>query len=143
MWASIANVSFALTPGCCRIAACISACWPTRHAPRRPGAWRVGQHTTRGPVHRGALAWRAAVHGGRSMERWACRQLVKAHSPRAMVELVVQVQRRVDQCQMGERLREVALLATGEPDLLGEQAHMVGIGRHLLKGEARLLKTAR
>src|SRR5215217_1485300 len=41
---------------------------------------------------------------------------------RRVVELVVELDRRVDEGQMRERLGEVAELLTGEADLLGEQA---------------------
>jgi hypothetical protein len=43
------------------------------------------------------------------------------------VELVVEVDRRVDERQVAERLREVAELLAGEPDLLGVQAERVGV----------------
>src|SRR4051794_30879056 len=46
----------------------------------------------------------------------------------AAVERRVQGDRRVDEGQVGERLREVADLLPGQGDLLGEQAHVVGVG---------------
>src|ERR1700685_4174144 len=57
----------------------------------------------------------------------------------AVVELVVEVDGRVDQGQVAERLREVAELLAGDADLLGVQAHVVGVGMHLLEGELGLL----
>src|SRR6266550_8854872 len=57
-----------------------------------------------------------------------------------VVELVVEVDRGVDQGQVAERLREVAELLTGAADLLGKQAQMVGVSEHLLEDQPRLVK---
>src|SRR5260370_31035179 len=49
-------------------------------------------------------------------------QLIEADASFAVVKLIVKVHRRIDQGQVSERLREVPLLATGGPDLLGKEA---------------------
>src|SRR5690242_1784841 len=41
---------------------------------------------------------------------------------------------------MGERLWEVAERLAGRPDLLGVEAEVVGIGQHLLEGQAGLVQ---
>src|SRR6185437_4764823 len=69
--------------------------------------------------------------------------MIEVHSSGSMVELVIQVQRGIDQRQMGEGLREVPLLLAGQADLLREQAQVVGIGRHLLESETRLFEPTR
>jgi hypothetical protein len=51
----------------------------------------------------------------------------------AVVELGVQVERRVDVCQVAERLREVAQSLAGQPDLLRLEAKVVGVSAHLLQ----------
>src|SRR5215218_8418845 len=51
----------------------------------------------------------------------------------AVVELGVQVERRVDVRQVAERLREVAQSLAGQPDLLGIESQVVGVSAHLLK----------
>src|SRR5215831_1982297 len=50
-----------------------------------------------------------------------------------VVELVVEVDRGVDQGKVAERLGEVAELFPGQADLLREQAQVVGVGAHLLE----------
>ena len=50
-----------------------------------------------------------------------------------MVELAVEVDRRADQRQVAEGLREVPQLLAGTADLLGVQAEVVGVGMHLLE----------
>src|SRR3712207_706979 len=50
-----------------------------------------------------------------------------------VIELEVQVEGCVDECQVAERLREVAQLLAGEPDLLGVETEVVGVRAHLLK----------
>src|SRR6201987_4876319 len=56
------------------------------------------------------------------------------------VELAVQVDGGADQRQVTEGLREVAELAAGGVDLLGEQAQVVGVGEHLLEHQPGLLQ---
>src|SRR5260370_25778060 len=70
-------------------------------------------------------------------------QLIEADASDAMVKLIVKVQRRIDQCQVRECLREVTLLPTGGPDLLGKEAKVISISSHLLEGETRFLKPTR
>src|SRR5260221_8958338 len=70
-------------------------------------------------------------------------QLIEADASLAMVKLIVKVHRRIDQCQVSECLREVTLLPTGGPDLLGKEAEVISIGSHLLEGETRFLKPTR
>src|SRR5215467_15995742 len=53
-----------------------------------------------------------------------------------VVELVVEVDRRVDQRQVAERLREVAELLGGWADLLRVQAQAIGVGEHFLEDQA-------
>src|SRR5262249_17118835 len=67
-------------------------------------------------------------------------QPLEIHPPGAMVELVVQVHRRVDEREVGECLREVPLLPTGESNLLREQAQVVGVGIHFLEREPCFLQ---
>src|SRR4029453_7120223 len=57
------------------------------------------------------------------------------HLSGAVVELIIEIDRVVDQREVRERLREVSELLTGEPDLLGEEPDVVGIGEHLLEHE--------
>src|SRR5436309_11218957 len=59
-----------------------------------------------------------------------------------LVELRVEVDRRVDHREERERLREVAELFSGRPDLLGEQAEVVRVRQHLLEREASVLEAA-
>src|SRR3954463_2044535 len=54
----------------------------------------------------------------------------------------VQACRGIDEGQMGERLREVADLLTGQGDLHGVETDMVGVGEHLLEGRPRVLDAA-
>src|SRR5215469_2196469 len=56
-------------------------------------------------------------------------------------ERAVEVERGADQRQVGEGLREVALLLAGTADLLGVQAQVVGVGEHLLEGQPCLVKS--
>jgi hypothetical protein len=51
-----------------------------------------------------------------------------------VVKLEVQVERRVDERQVAERLREVAQLFACEPYLLGIETEVVSVRAHLLKG---------
>src|SRR5215471_17406772 len=66
----------------------------------------------------------------------------EARCPRSVVELVVEVDRCVDQRQVAERLREVAELLARRPDLLREQAQVVGVREHLLEDQAGFLQAA-
>jgi len=50
-------------------------------------------------------------------------------------EGAVEIEGGADQRQVGEGLREVALLLTSTADLLGVQAQVVGISEHLLEGQ--------
>ena len=50
-----------------------------------------------------------------------------------MVELVVEVDRGVDQREVAERLWEVAELLASGSDLLGKQPYRVGVRHHLLE----------
>ena len=56
-----------------------------------------------------------------------------------LAEGAVEVERGADQRQVGECLREVALLVAGAADLLGVQAEVVGVGEHLLEGQPRVV----
>lgn len=49
-----------------------------------------------------------------------------------VIELEVQVGDRVDERQVAERLREVAQLLAGQPDLLRVEIRVVGVRAHLL-----------
>src|SRR5215469_5151554 len=51
----------------------------------------------------------------------------------AVVKLVVEIDRGVDQGEVAEGLREVPELLAGDPDFLGVQPEVVGIGLHLLE----------
>src|SRR6266542_184551 len=53
--------------------------------------------------------------------------------PVGAVQPAVQADRRVDEGEVGERLREVADLLAGERDLLRVQAQVVRVGQHLLE----------
>src|SRR5262249_19544705 len=64
------------------------------------------------------------------------------HRPRTVVQLVVEVDRCIDQRQVAERLREVAKLLAGRTDLLREKAQVVSVGQHLLADQAPFLQTA-
>src|SRR6476620_10973641 len=55
----------------------------------------------------------------------------------------VEVDRGADQREVGEGLGEVALLLAGAADLLGVEAHVVGVGEHLLEGQPRLVQASR
>src|SRR5438093_7696255 len=59
-----------------------------------------------------------------------------------VVELVVEVDRGVDQGQVAERLREVAELLPGQADLFRKQAQVVGVGVHLLEHQLGLAEPA-
>lgn len=50
--------------------------------------------------------------------------------------------RGADQREVRQGLREVAQQLARCADLLGVQAEVVGVGEHLLKGQARLVETA-
>src|SRR5690606_16917198 len=67
----------------------------------------------------------------------------RAQGLAGVVELVVEVQRRGDQRQVGERLGEVADLLAGRVDLLRVHAEVVAVGEHLGEGEARVLDPPR
>src|SRR5215469_673812 len=56
---------------------------------------------------------------------------------------LIDTQTRANQGQMGKSLREVPQCFPGGCDLLGVQAHMIGIGQHMLQGEPRLLQATR
>jgi hypothetical protein len=60
-----------------------------------------------------------------------------------VVELVVEVDRGVDQGQVTERLREVAELLAGAADFLGVQPKMVRVGMHFLERYAGVLEPSR
>src|SRR2546421_8097137 len=60
----------------------------------------------------------------------------------AVVELVVEVHRRVDQREVRERLREVPELFSGQADLLREETHVVGMCEHLLENQPRIFEPA-
>src|SRR5215467_7795895 len=59
-----------------------------------------------------------------------------------VVELIVEVDRGVDQRQVAERLREVAELLPGAADLLGVEAQMVGVGMHFFERQSRVVQPA-
>src|SRR3954469_9383750 len=59
-----------------------------------------------------------------------------------LVEGRVQGERRVDQRQVGERLREVADLLAGEGDLLGVEPHVGGVGEHVLQRRPGVVQPA-
>src|SRR5262249_38699119 len=55
------------------------------------------------------------------------------------LQSTVQVKRGADQSHVRERLREVAQRLARRSCLLGVQPQVVGVGKHLLENEARLL----
>src|SRR6478752_10390359 len=55
---------------------------------------------------------------------------------------LVEADRRIDERQVGERLREVADLLAGQGDLLGVQARVVAVGEHLLESGPRVVQPA-
>src|SRR5438105_12702632 len=67
------------------------------------------------------------------------RRQVQAAGPGPVVQLMVEIDGRVDQPEVGERLREVAQLLPGGPDLLPVQSKVVGVGQHLVEGQPGLV----
>src|SRR4051794_2322560 len=57
-----------------------------------------------------------------------------------VLELIVQVDRRADEREMAERLREVTDLLPRRPDLLGVKTKVVGVGQHLLESQSRVVQ---
>ena len=51
------------------------------------------------------------------------------------VEILFQIERRADQTQMRESLREIAKRFAGRPHLFGIQPKMIGITQHLFKNQ--------
>ncbi len=56
----------------------------------------------------------------------------------AVLELIVQVDGNADEGHVAEGLGKVPELLAGEPDFLGVQAEVVGVGEHLLETSAPL-----
>src|SRR5689334_5917093 len=71
-----------------------------------------------------------------------CTDTLREIGTKGSAEGAVQVEGGADEGQVGERLREVALLLAGAADLLGVQAEVVGVGEHLLEGEPGLVEPA-
>jgi hypothetical protein len=64
------------------------------------------------------------------------RQILVIHAPRARSRLNA----ALISARLGQRLGEVPLLLSGAADLLGIQAHVVGVGEHLLERQPRLVQ---
>src|SRR5215212_5235648 len=64
------------------------------------------------------------------------------HGGSALPERAIQVYRGADKREVGEGLGEVAQGLASTPELLGIELQMVGVGEHLLQGEARLLEAS-
>src|SRR5947209_4491088 len=77
-----------------------------------------------------------------SSGREAQQRQVQATGGGTVVELVVEIDRRVDQAEVAEGLGEVSQLLSGRADLLPEQADVVAVGQHLLERHPGLLQPA-
>src|SRR5690349_20377106 len=58
----------------------------------------------------------------------------------ASAERAIEIERRADEREVGERLREVAELLAARADLLRVQPEVVGVREHLLERQPRLLE---
>src|SRR3954453_22024228 len=87
-------------------------------------------------------------HGGRWGQQWGDSRDVQVKGSvlrhgAVVVQVPVERDRGVDECQVCEGLREVANLLAGERDLLGVQPKVVGVGQHLLESHPSLADLSR
>src|SRR5438552_4992844 len=105
-------------------------------------------------VRRTARAWIDRTNSKRLCDFWAetpplamsgvrPRTWPERTRPFSGAELAIQVHGRADQCEVRERLREVAEQLAGCADLLAVEPDVVGVGEHLLEGQTRLVHAAR
>src|ERR687897_1229210 len=111
--------------------------------PRKPGKGISRDRKDPGPVR---AATGRGSRGPCTNSTLALAQANREHRldpASTVVDLVVEVERRVDERQVAERLREVAKLLAGQPNLLGVETEVVGVGAHLLQRQPRILEPPR
>src|SRR5580704_8708000 len=66
----------------------------------------------------------------------------RSQGPNKSTQRAVEVERSVDQGQVGESLREIALLFSGLADLFCVQSEVIGIGERLLEVDPCFIEPA-
>ncbi len=99
----------------------------------------VADDLTNGRLQPSAVSNHLDAHADRLPVVMGIDQGTGAKSTQRTIEII----RRVDHRQMGEGLREVALLLSGLADLLSGQSNVIGVGEHLLEGDPCFIEPAR